>query len=145
MNWKQEAIEKLEQYGAKKRSLQIIPEEIAGLEAAATRMRRSRTDRVHINGSELQAEDVLLSNIVKREELGWSLEQARRWVDLVDAGLSVLNTEERQILDRFYVSGGKGAADDLASELALDVKTIYRRKDAALRRFTIALCGSVES
>lgn len=145
MNWKQEAIEKLEQYGAKKQSLQIIPGEIARLEAAASRIRGVRTDSISVKSSGDRHEDALLSNILQREELDWSLDQAKQWVCQVDAGLSVLNTEERQILDRFYINGEKGAADDLADMLAMDVKTVYRRKDAALRRFTIALCGCVES
>lgn len=145
MNWKQEAIEKLEQYGAKKQSLQIIPGEIARLEAAASRLRGIQTDSVSVKTSGSRHEDALLSNIMQREALDWSLDQAKQWVCQVDAGLSVLNAEERQILDRFYINGEKGAADDLADDLAMDVKTVYRRKDAALRRFTIALCGCVES
>ena len=145
MNWKQEAIEKLEQYGAKKQSLQIIPGEIARLEAAASRLRGIQIDSVSVKTSGSRHEDTLLSNIMQREALDWSLDQAKQWVCQVDAGLSVLNAEERQILDRFYINGEKGAADDLADMLAMDVKTVYRRKDAALRRFTIALCGCVES
>lgn len=82
---------------------------------------------------------------MKREELGRSLEQTKKWVELVELGLSVLNDEERLILDGFYIRSEKGAADRLAGDLALDVKTVYRRKDAALRRFTIALYGCLES
>lgn len=145
MNWKQEAIDKLEQYGAKKQSLLIIPEEIARLESAASRLRSIQTDSISVKSSGTRQEDALLSNIMQREALDWSLDQAKRWVCQVDEGLSVLSAEERQILDRFYINGEKGAADDLASDLAMDVKTVYRRKDAALRRFTIALCGCLES
>ena len=38
MNWKYEAIEKLKEYGAKKRSLKSIPEEVARLESAMRSM-----------------------------------------------------------------------------------------------------------
>lgn len=144
MNWKQEAIEKLEQYEVKKQSLQSIPTEMSCLESAARRIRSTQTDSIRIKSSGT-SEDVLLNNIVQREELSWSLEQAKKWVGLVDAGLSVLDDEERLILDRFYIHAEKGAADRLAGDLAMDVKTVYRRKDAALRRFTIALWGCVES
>lgn len=145
MNWKQEAIEKLEQYDARKQSLQSIPAEIARLESVAQRIRRVQTDGVSVKSSSGGGEDMLLNNIIQREELEWSLEQAQRWVGLVDSSLSVLDDEERLILDRFYIRSEKGAADRLASDLAMDVKTVYRRKDAALRRFTIALWGCVES
>ena len=145
MNWKQEAIEKLEQYDAKKQSLRSIPTEIARLESVAQRIRSAQMDGVAVKRSGGGREDMLLNNIIQREELNWSLEQAQQWVGLVDSGLSVLDDEERLILDRFYIRNEKGAADRLAGDLAMDVKTVYRRKDAALRRFTIALWGCVES
>lgn len=145
MNWKNEAIEKLEQYGARKQSLRSIPKEIALLESVSANIRSSTCDSIRVKGSDSGREDVLLSNIMKREELNWAMEQAQRWVDLVESGLSVLSDEERSILEAFYIRSEKGAADRLAGELAMDVKTVYRRKDAALRRFTIALCGCVES
>lgn len=145
MNWKQEAIEKLGQYDAKRQSLRSIPTEIARLETVAQRIRSAQMDGVAVKSSGSRQEDMLLNNIIQREELNWSLEQAQQWVSLVDSGLSVLGDEERLILDRFYIRGEKGAADSLAGDLAMDVKTVYRRKDAALRRFTIALWGCVES
>jgi len=145
MNWKQEAIEKLEQYDAKKQSLRSIPAEIDRLESLARQIGGSRTDKITVKGSSDGREDMLLNNIIQREELSWSLDQAEKWVGLVESGLSVLNDEDRLILDRFYIRGEKGAADRLAGDLCIDVKTVYRRKDAALRRFTIALWGCVES
>ena len=145
MNWKNEAIEKLEQYGARRQSLRSIPEEIALLESAAANIRGIACDSAHVKGIGSGREDMLLSNLMKREELNWVLEQTQRWVGLVESGLSVLSDEERSILEAFYIRGEKGAANRLAEELAMDVKTVYRKKDAALRRFTIALCGCVES
>ena len=145
MNWKQEAIEKSEQYDARKQSLRSIPAEIDRLESCARQIRGAQTDGVAVKSSGGGREDMLLNNIIQREELNWSLEQAQKWVGLVESGLSVLSEEDRLILDRFYIQSEKGAADRLAGDLCLDVKTVYRRKDAALRRFTIALWGCVES
>ena len=145
MNWKNEAIDKLEQYEAKKQCLLTIPGQINMLETAVNRMRSMNFESPVVKSSKGRNEDILLSNMVQREELNWSLAQARQWVAQVESGLSVLTKEERMILDRFYIYGEKGAADTLAGDLCVDVKTIYRRKDAALRRFTIALWGCVES
>lgn len=145
MNWKQEAIDKLEQYDAKKQALRSIPAEISRLEDVATRIRSMQTDGVHVRSNGGRQEDVLLNNLAQREELCWVLDQTKKWVDLVESGLCVLNEEERLVLERFFVRGEKGAADRLASDLAMDVKTVYRRKDAALRKFSIALWGCAES
>lgn len=145
MNWKYEAVDKLKQYEAKKQSLISIPMEIARLESAMQNIRSATADGTPVSGGGSGREDMLLSNIVQREELERSLEQARKWVALVDAGLEILTAEERKILDRFYVHPERGAADRLAGDLHVDVKTVYRRKDDALRRFTISLYGGTEN
>ena len=145
MNWKYEAIEKLKLYEAKKQSLGSIPVEIERLESAMKSIRSATADGSPVKGGGSGREDMMLSNIVHREELERSLEQAKKWVAMVDAGLEILSAEERLILDRFYINPEKGAADRLSSDLGVDVKTVYRRKDAALRHFTICLYGGTES
>lgn len=145
MNWKSEAIDKLKQYEAKKHSLENIPKEIERLESEMEGIRSSASDGGLAGGGSGRRDDTYLSNIVHREELGRQLEQADKWVALVDAGLELLNAEERLILDRFYIHPEKGAADRLAGDLRIDIKTVYRRKDAALRHFTISLYGGTES
>ena len=145
MNWKKEAIEKLKEYNARKQSITSIPMEIAQLESAVRGIRSASADGVAISGGGSGREDMLLSNICKREELKRSLATAKVWVAQVEDAMSVLNQEERLVLDRFYVSSQKGAAERLACELGVDIKTVYRRKDAALRRFTLALYGMTES
>jgi hypothetical protein len=144
MNWKPEAIDKLRQYEAKKTALKTIPEELARLKSTAQSIRSATADGTPVQGGGSGREDMLLSNIVQREELERSLEQAKLWVALTDAGLDVLTSEERLILDRFYIHPERTVAERLAGDLNVDVKTVYRRKDAALRRFTIALYGCVE-
>ena len=76
----------------------------------------------------------MLSNIVHREELARSLEQARKWVSLVDSGLEVLTDDERKVLDRFYIKPARGNVDRLCEEFGIEKSQVYARK---IRRFTI--------
>lgn len=145
MNWKQEAIEKLRKYEAKKKAIDSLTERIRMLKSEATSIRSASGENVVVRGSGSSKEDLLLSNIVKQQELTKSLAETKRWVKWVEGGLSVLCDEEWDILERFFVNQKHGAADELAAELHLDVKTVYRRKDDALRKFTIALYGYVEN
>lgn len=144
MNWKPEAVEKLRMYEAKKLAIQSIPEEISRLEIAMESIRSATSDGTPVAGGGSRREDMLLSNIVLREELNRSFEQSQKWVALVDAGLEILTKEERLVLDRFYIHPGRGVAERLAEELNLDTKTVYKRKDAALRKFTVSLYGGTE-
>lgn len=145
MNWKFEAIEKLKQYEAKKQSLRSIPEEIARLESAMQSIRSATADGTPVQGGGSGREDMILSNIVHREELERALEQAQKWVALVDAGLEILSEEEWLILDRFYIHPAKGNVDRLCGELCIEKSQVYSKKDAALRHFTISLYGGTET
>ena len=144
MNWKFEAIEKLKQYEAKKKALQSIPDEIRRLESAMRSIRGATSDGTPVQGGGSGREDMMLSNIVHREELERSLEQAKIWVSLVDAGLEILSAEERQILDRFYIHPARGNVDRLCEELGVEKSQVYARKDSALHHFTISLYGCSE-
>ena len=87
----------------------------------------------------------MLTNIVRREELARQLESARAWVALTDGGLSALDEEDKLVLDRFFVHRRKGACEQLCEELDREKAQVYRRRDRALRRFTLALYGGLES
>lgn len=146
MDWKIEATDKLKQYEAKRQSIQIIPLEIAQIESTMTGIRSARTDSIAIRNSGGNArENMMLSCIVRKEELQRNLEQAELWVEAVTSALDVLNDDERKILYRMYIHREKKAADRLAGELFVDIATVYRWKDDALRKFTIALYGCTES
>ena len=144
MNWKKEAIEKLKEYNARKQSITSIPMEIAQLESTVRGIRSASADGSAISGGGSGREDMLLSNICKREELKRSLAVAKVWVRRVDAGLAVLEKEERLILDRFYINPARGNADRLCAELNVEKTQVYAKKDAALRHFTIGLYGCTE-
>ena len=144
MNWKYEAVEKLRQYEAKRQALRSITAEIARLESAMKSIRSATADGSPVKGGGSGREDMMLSNIVHREELERALEQAKTWVALVDAGLEILSPEERLILDRFYIHPEKGNVDRLCGELNVEKSQVYAKKDSALRHFTISLYGCTE-
>lgn len=146
MDWKQFAIDKLGDYNARKQALISIPLLIAEIDAAISEVRSARTDRICVTETAKNVhEDKLLNCIAKKTELQQSLKQVRQWVKSVDGALAALNPEERRILERMYISCEKKAAENLAEELFIDKKTVYYRNTRALRKFTIALYGYVES
>lgn len=141
MNWKEEATEKLRKYDAMHLAIKNLPEEMKRLEQAACAIRSARTDSLPIKGSTSRKEDMLLSNLVCREELSQALEQARLWVSITDRALGALSTEEKLVLYRLYVYPERNAMERLCQELHLEQSSIYRKRDQALHRFTMALYG----
>ncbi len=145
MKWDCEAIEKLKKYEKMKAALENIQAEIHRLELERTSIRSAMADGAPVRGGGNRREDRLLTNIVMREELDRQLARTREWVEMTDRGLACLDDEERLVLDRIYIHGHRGAVSQLMEELGLEKSQIYVRKENAIRHFTIALYGGVES
>ena len=145
MNWKREAIDKLKNYEAHQKALETIPKEIRRLEINYASIRSATTDSTPVSGGGSTREDVMLSNIIHRDELNRRLQESKLWVDVVDAALGVLGDEERLVLDQFYIHQARGAVRELCERLNLEKSAVYDRRDKALRHFTLALYGVTET
>lgn len=144
MNWKNEAMDRLRQYDAMRLAVTNIPQEIKRLEAASVALRGARTDGAPVQSGGSRREEAILDNMMSRQELQWRLEQAESWLSCMDRALGALSGEEKLVLQRFYICPEKGSVERLCSELGLESSSVYRKRDKALRRFTVALYGSAE-
>ena len=141
MNWKAEAVEKLRKYDAMRQAALNLPEEIERLEQEACSIRGARTDGTPVKGGSSRREDALINNLAQRQELTWSLHQAQSWLRVTDRALGALAPDEKLILHRLYICPERGAIGRLCGELGLEQSSVYRKRDKALRRFTLALYG----
>lgn len=145
MNWKNEAMEKLRNYDAMACCVVNIPRELERLKIAAASIRGARTDGDPVRGGGNRREEMLMDNMVRRQELQWKLEQARRWVTCTDQALGTLTPDEKLVLSRMYIYPEKGSLERLCGELGIEQSSVYRKRDKALYRFTLALYGGTES
>lgn len=142
MNWKQEAIDHLQCYEAMLRAVENIPEEISRLEQQAMALRGGNLQTPRVCTTPQPGEDKLIANMVKRQALQQSLANAQSWIKTADAALDVLTPEEKRILLRMYIRPERGAVQLLCQDLCLEQSSVYRRRDTALYRFTIAMYGA---
>ena len=142
MNWKQEAKDKLRKYDSMMMATILIPENIARLKSEYTAIKSARTDGSPISGATSERENALINNIAERQELELALENAHAWVKMVNRALDVLSKEEQKILQRLYIYPLKGGVGQLSEELGVEKSSIYRRRDQALLKFTLALYGT---
>lgn len=145
MNWKSEAIDRLRRYESMKSAVQSIPDELRRLEMEATSIKAVRTDKVQVKSGAIDRNEALLNNMVRREELQWTLNQAKLWVKTTDTALSNLTPEDKLILHRLFIANARGNIERLCMELGCEQSTVYRKRDQALYRFTISLYGFVET
>lgn len=139
--WKKQAMNELEMYEARKMAVENIPDQIRQLESAMSSIRSPEADSPCARTGNAGQDDRYLNNITSRELLKDNLKQTSKAARRTEKALGVLNEEERLVLDRFYIHPEKKAADRLAGDLHVDVKTVYFRRDAALRKFTVAMYG----
>ena len=145
MNCLKEAEYKLRDYNAKKNSITATAEQIFMLEAESTCVRSATTDGTPVQDGGNRREDAMLNNIAARMELKAAHDSAEAWMSVVYGALDVLTDDERRILDRFYINRQKGHAERLMEEMNLEKAQVYRVKDAALRKFALALYGVTET
>ena len=64
----------------------------------------------------------------------------------IERGLSVLDKDERHILERVYINSEAKAVERLMAEYGLvEPSGMYKRINKALLRFTVAMYGGTES
>lgn len=144
MDWKIAAVQRLKDYEARKQAVYLLGEQIKTLELQFTSIRSATTDGTPVSGGGgNRREDSMLSNIATRTELEANREIARREVEITEKGLSALSAEERKILEGFYIKRQYSHVSRLCEALNVEKSEVYRRKDAALDKFTIACYGVV--
>ena len=145
MNWKHEAVNKLRRYDAMQRATVNLPLEIKRLKAETEGVRSGLQVGFAGGKSSRSKEDALLDNLMKRQQLQWSLDQAQSWTGTVSRALGALEPEEQLILQQLYILPREGAVGQLMERLSVERSTLYRRRDKALKKFTLSLYGGEES
>ena len=145
MEWKEEAIEKLKRYKAMQIAAKNIPEQICMLEDSAMSLRSASDLKMGRSGSVRGREDAMINNMAERQELEWSLVRVQQWLAVMNRGLDALTPEEIIILQKMYLFPERGAVDRLCGDLGVEQATVYRKRDKALHRFTMAMYGFPET
>ena len=143
MNWKTESTKELKTYSIRKESLKSIKERIKILEAQSVSLKGISTD-TPVMGGMSQQEDKLLNNIVERGNLLESFKVTARYVALTEKGLSVLDERERKIIKGFYFDKTDNNVERMCAEFHLEKTRLYELREIALKKFTIAMYGTVE-
>lgn len=143
MNWRAEAKRDLQTYPQRKAAVENIKEKIEVLDEQFKSLKGIAAGEPVMGGASKQ-EDRWLDNISERERLSFSLKIAEALVELTEKGLEVLDERERQILEGFYMQRAENHIEKLCERFHLEKSRLYELKDNALKKFTIAMYGTVE-
>ncbi len=143
MDWKKEAVNDLLNYKARCESKINILEEIKALEADSVSLRGISADTPVMGGLSSQ-ENKYLNVLAKKERLKDNLKAVQRLIKRTERGLACLDKRQRTVLEGFYVYKTSTYVDDLCYSLCVEKSQLYRIKDNALLKFTIAMYGVVD-
>lgn len=119
-----------------------LTDEIAMLEEAKTSVNTGNCSGAPVTGSGCNRyEERLVKLIDLCDELKARRRNIQTNLECINRGLTPLSDYEKDLLNCFYVYGGRGVADKMMSRYHKERSTIYRDKDKALTRFTEALYG----
>ena len=143
MDWKTEAIKDLKSYPQRKEAIKNLKARIKILEDKFISLKGISIEEP-VRGGMSRQEERWIDNIAERERLEMSLNIAQEMVDLTERGLEVLDERERQVIDGLYIEPSGAGVDFLCDSLNMAKSSLYRLKDEALRKFTLAEYGTVE-
>ena len=142
MNWKKCAEQDLRNYNRTLEAQASLDEKIAMLESKIGVKAMSMSEPVM--GGTSKVEDKILNNMVERERLKFNLDTVNTLVKITERGLSALNTEERTVVDAFYINDIDCALSELCGIMNISKSQVYRIRDSALYKFTISCYGILD-
>ena len=135
-------INRLEKLESNRVALEILPERLKELEAAADGLRAQKLNGVQVTGGGGDPAEALTANIEERARLGEKVRGIATEVMILDRALGSLTEEERLVLELFYIRRRKDHVGELKQRLGYESSTIYRIKDTALKRLSERLYGA---
>lgn len=145
LNWQKEAINDLRCHEKRKAAMESLADEIRELRSRTYGSSAPAADAVLVQGGTSTAEGRWIAAIDELERKKEAYRITKRQVDAVERGLAVLDEQQRMVLNVFFVNRVQGGADYLVEKLNLERTRIYELRETALRNFTIARYGVVET
>lgn len=135
MDWKICAVEDLRRYNLMKVGILNSQDKLRAIDTSV-RHARSSAEKPH-----KRLDSRVVDAIVESERLKANITAAKNLTSLIERGLGSLSDDERKILELFYMKDTSKPAAHLINELGYSSRSIYRARDRALEKFTLAMYG----
>jgi len=135
MDWKNCAVDDLRRYKQMKVGILNSRDKVRMLENSV------KDARIATEGHIRNSDSHIIDIIVETERLKHNIATAEGLTSLVDRGLSTLTYDERTVLEDFYMTDNPKGAKKLRDELGYAPRSLYRLRDGALKKFTLAMYG----
>lgn len=148
MNYKSIAMQYLRDYNVIKAGVKNLEDEINTLRTDLSDIKATDYSALRVMSmSGNPAEDKRIDTICAIIELEKNYAFKKNDLDRIERALFSLTEQQRQILDRFHINrpAQKSHVEVLAAELGYQKTRIYELYNYAIRDFTVAMYGIVDS
>ncbi len=83
----------------------------------------------------------LLDAVMEAKLLRRNISAAESTMRIVERGLDSLSDDERALLEKFFMQSHPKSASSISKELGYSLRSLYRARDQALEKFTLAMYG----
>lgn len=142
MDYKVIMVDALRAYRQKEAAMVNIRARLDEIDAELKAIRSANTDGIKVKSG--IRSDRVLNLIVERDDLRVAYRLAKSHIERVNRGLQVLDEAERKVIFAFFIDRKAGVSTDICDILHCEKSEAYRKKDAALRKLTVACYGITE-
>lgn len=135
MNWKACAVEDLQRYNYIKIGIMNSSDKLRAIEAMAEHGKLNSCKKSDSPDSRL------IDAIVESERLRQNIKISKELAKMIERGLDSLADNERCVLREFYMQDSGVNMLKLKEKLGYETRSVYRLRDRALEKFTLAMYG----
>ena len=135
MDWKASAIEDLRKYNYIKIGIMNSSDKLRCIEALAEH------GRLNSGRHSTSPDSRLIDAIVECEKLRNNIKISKELAKAIERGLDALSEKERCVLHEFYMQEADVNMLKLKEKLGYETRSVYRLRDRALEKFTLAMYG----
>jgi hypothetical protein len=142
IKWQDIAVEELRGYNTLKESIPSIRLKIEAMTAQIQAIKGSPDlSQTRVQGGKRNSDDFLVDALSEKEKLRNLLRANIIQLKSIDRVLGVLDNEENLVLEMLYISPSRGNIEYLCEELHCGRSGVYRKRDTALKKYTIYKYG----
>ena len=137
MSWKRKAEDDLRSYNRCRSAIIKIEEEIKRIDSELTSIKVPAYSQDVVRGGAGRREDTMIRLILEKERYVLAVREKKIFCAKVLMGLSELDDEQKKIIE--YIDFGAGNILDLPEELHIELSSVYRRRNDALKGYARAV------
>ena len=135
MDWKALAVDDLKHYNYLKIGIMNSRDKLRCIEA------RTEHGKLNSDRNSASPDSQLIDAIVEYERLRKNISISKDLIKMIERGLEALSEEERYVLREFYMQDADVNMLKLKEKLGYETRSVYRLRDRALAKFTLAMYG----